>query len=77
MCATSLLETVREKFAIIRVLGPKKDIMEVRNAIFAYESIDQFKSDRLQSLLKAHKLLMNGQFRWIGLERIRHGPAKK
>ncbi len=43
-----------------RVLGPKKDILEVRNAIFAYESIDQFKSDRLQSLLKAHKLLMNG-----------------
>src|ERR1700754_3422302 len=43
-----------------RVLGPKKDILEVRNAIFAYESIDQFKSDSLQSLLKAHKLLMNG-----------------
>ncbi len=43
-----------------RVLGPQKDILEVRNAILAYESIDHFKSDSFQSLLKAHKLLMNG-----------------
>ncbi len=43
-----------------RVLTPEKDILEVKNAIATYEQIDSFKPYSLKSLLKAHKLLMNG-----------------
>lgn len=43
-----------------RVLAPEKDILEVKNAIATYEQIDSFKPYSLKSLLKAHKLLMNG-----------------
>lgn len=43
-----------------RVLAPEKDILEVRNAIITYEQLDVFKPYNLNSLLKAHKLLMHG-----------------
>jgi len=43
-----------------RVLGPARDILEVRNAIKAYDSLDKFKAHKSESLLKAHGLLMQG-----------------
>jgi len=42
-----------------KVLGPKKDILEVQNAIRAYDQIGEFDIFSLQSLLKSHKILMN------------------
>ncbi len=42
------------------VLGPEKDILEVKNAIEVYDNILKFKYDKLKSYLSAHKLLMQG-----------------
>ena len=42
------------------VLGPKKDIQEVLNAIAVYEQIGSFKPAKLTSFLKAHAILMKG-----------------
>ena len=42
------------------VIGPEKDILEVKNAIKIYQSLDQFRADSKQSFLKAHKILMKG-----------------
>ena len=56
-----------------RVLGSKKDIREVKNAINVYEQLSKFKFDNIKSYLKAHKLLMNelmenpGKFRTKGV----------
>lgn len=41
-----------------RVLGPKKDIIEVVNAIAVYDALPDFKAHSLKSFLKAHKMLM-------------------
>src|ERR1700760_1411721 len=41
-----------------RVVGPTKDILEVKNAIEVYNRLSEFKSLSLQSLLSAHKVLM-------------------
>lgn len=43
-----------------RVLGPEKDILEVKNAIKVYNNLKSYKHDSIQSYLKAHKTLMNG-----------------
>ena len=43
-----------------RVIGPKKDILEVLNAIEVYEKINTFQAVSVNSFKKAHKLLMNG-----------------
>ena len=43
-----------------RVLGPKKDILEVKNAIQTYNSLRNLKAEKQKDLLKAHKLLMEG-----------------
>ncbi len=43
-----------------RVIGPKKDILEVVNAIEVYEKLPQLKPGSLKSFLNAHKLLMKG-----------------
>ncbi|KNC92380.1 Fic family protein [Trabulsiella odontotermitis] len=43
-----------------RVLAPLKDIQEVRNAIIAYEKMDDWQSHQLADLLEAHKTLMIG-----------------
>ena len=42
-----------------RILAPKKDILEVKNAIKVYEMLNQFKPLKLRSLLDAHKILMS------------------
>jgi Fic family protein len=41
-----------------RVLAPKKDILEVKNAINVYSKLDSLDTFKLDSLCKAHKILM-------------------
>ena len=43
-----------------RVIGPKKDVLEVLNAIKVYDSITSFDPFSSSSFLKAHKQLMEG-----------------
>ncbi len=43
-----------------RVIGAKKDILEVTNTIEVYNKIDSFNPFSYKSLLKAHKILMKG-----------------
>ena len=43
-----------------RVVGPKKDILEVQNAIRAYEQLDSYNPFSIKDFLQAHKDLMNG-----------------
>jgi Fic family protein len=42
-----------------RVIGPKKDVLEVLNAIKVYDSLTTFNPLSSTSFLRAHKLLMN------------------
>ncbi|PIQ89574.1 MAG: cell filamentation protein Fic [Candidatus Omnitrophica bacterium CG11_big_fil_rev_8_21_14_0_20_42_13] len=49
-----------------RVLGPKKDILEVKNALKVYELLDEYEPTSLESLLKAHKILMADLIRDAG-----------
>lgn len=42
------------------VVGPKKDILEVQNAIKAYDQLNDFNPKKLKDFLKAHSILMNG-----------------
>ena len=41
-----------------RVIGPKKDVLEVLNAIEIYENLNQYNPNNEKSFLKAHKNLM-------------------
>ena len=43
-----------------RVVGPKKDILEVKNAIKVYDLLQEYEPESLKSLFKAHKILMDG-----------------
>ena len=43
-----------------RVIGPKKDVLEVLNAIKVYDNLDSFNPFSSGAFLKAHKLLMEG-----------------
>ncbi len=43
-----------------RVIAPKKDILEVQNAIKVYEQLHLFNPIQLKDLEKAHAILMNG-----------------
>lgn len=43
-----------------RIIAPLKDILEVKNAVKAYENIDSFNHTSLTSFCKAHGILMNG-----------------
>lgn len=54
--------TIEQITAILdnkRVLAPEKDILEVKNAIEAYQQLELYKPYSLSSLCKAHKLLMS------------------
>jgi Fic family protein len=42
-----------------RIIAPKKDILEVKNAIKAYENIESYNPTSLTSFCKAHGILMN------------------
>lgn len=56
-----------------RVIGPKKDVTEVLNAIKAYDQLSTFEPNNEKSFLKAHKILLdslitnNGQYRKSGV----------
>lgn len=43
-----------------RIFGPKKDILEVQNAIKVYEELNQFNPYSIKDFLNAHSMLMNG-----------------
>jgi len=43
-----------------RVIGPKKDVLEVVNAIQVYDHIADFEFLSVKSFLKAHEMLMQG-----------------
>lgn len=43
-----------------RVIGPKKDILEAKNALDAYDRIGEFRAAKMKDFCKAHALLMDG-----------------
>lgn len=49
-----------------RVIGPKKDIQEVLNAVEVYDRLHQFKPHLVASFLKAHNILMKGLIKEAG-----------
>jgi len=56
-----------------KIIAPKKDILEVKNAIKAYENIDRYKHTSLTSFCRAHATLMNGLIENAG--KIRTKPV--
>jgi Fic family protein len=52
-----------------RVIGPKKDVLEVLNAIKVYESLSGFNPYASKSFLQAHKSLMDGLIERPGVYR--------
>ncbi len=65
-----------------RVIGPKKDVLEVKNAIAAYDRLSLLDSCSMQDFLLAHKTLMNGLVNNPGTFRTRqvgvlHGSEVK
>ncbi|MBW1813708.1 MAG: Fic family protein [Deltaproteobacteria bacterium] len=42
-----------------KVVGKTNEILEVQNTISVYERIDNWNPTRINSILKAHKILMN------------------
>lgn len=54
-----------------RIIGPEKDILEVHNAISAYEALNELNKNKENDFLKAHKVLMDnlvnnpGQYRRV------------
>lgn len=57
---TLTIEQVTTLLENKRVLGPKKDILEVKNALGVYEMLDKFRPDNLKDFCKAHAVLMHG-----------------
>lgn len=57
---TLSLEQVTALFDGKRVVGPARDIQEVRNAIAAYEALHRWEPTSRDHLLEAHGLLMAG-----------------
>lgn len=57
---TLSIDQVTTLFNNQRVLGPSKDILEVKNAIDVYNQLDQFDPFDIDSYLCAHELLMKG-----------------
>jgi Fic family protein len=52
-----------------RIIGPKKDVVEVLNAIKVYENLEHYKFSSEKSFLKAHLDLMNGLINTAGAYR--------
>jgi Fic family protein len=57
---TLTIEQITDLIKNKRVIGPQKDIVEVKNAIEVYSKLSKFNTYKLQSLCEAHKILMNG-----------------
>ena len=49
-----------------KINAPKKDILEVRNAINAYENIDSYNHTSLTSFCKVHATMMSGLIEYAG-----------
>ena len=56
---TLTIEQITDLINDKRVLAPKKDIIEVKNAIQVYENLNKFNAFDIKSLCSAHKMLMN------------------
>jgi Fic family protein len=54
------VDHVTALFEKTRIIGPKKDILEVQNAIRAYEQLSELDPYSTNDLLRAHKVLMDG-----------------
>lgn len=63
---TLTLEQVTDVVNGKRILGPPKDIREVKNAYEAYETISAFDPYSLKDLLLAHKIMLNGLVKEAG-----------
>jgi Fic family protein len=57
---TLAIEHVTALIENARIVGPKKDILEVQNAIRAYEQLSEFDPNSINDFLRAHKVLMDG-----------------
>lgn len=55
-----------------KVLGSKKEIVEVQNAIRLYENIENFKLNSMKSFLDAHSKLMKGLIESYGKYRTKN-----
>ncbi len=51
------------------VIAPPREIQEARNALLAYEQLDQWQASNEQHLLDAHQLLMKGLIDQVGVYR--------
>lgn len=57
---TLTLDQVKEVSDGKRVLGPSKDILEVKNALAVYDNLKKFNPLKKKDLLSAHHMLMTG-----------------
>lgn len=55
---TLTVEQITDLLDNKRILAPRKDILEVKNAISVYNQLNKFKVFELKSLCKAHEILM-------------------
>ena len=60
------IEQVTALIDNLPVVGPNKDILEVKNAITAYENLASYDPHSLQDFLKAHAVFMQGLVRHPG-----------
>lgn len=68
--------TIEQITAILerkKVIGPQKDILEVKNAINVYEQLNKLNPHSFKSFCYAHKILMNGLIENAG--RLRSKPV--
>lgn len=74
---TLTLDQVTSVIAGKRVLGPQREIQEVKNAFAAYEAMTSWKPSALKDLLAAHRLMLKGLVDEAGKFRTRSvGIAK-
>lgn len=74
---TLTLDQVISVIAGKRVLGPQREIQEVKNAFAAYEAMPSWKPSALKDLLAAHRLMLEGLVDEAGKFRTRSvGIAK-
>ncbi len=69
---TLTIEQVTDIINNKKVLGPAKDILEVKNTIKAYEKLGQYDAGSLKSLLEAHNILMAGLLTHAGALRTQN-----
>jgi Fic family protein len=74
---TLTVDQVTSVIAGKRVLGPQREIQEVKNAFAAYEAMTSWKPSALKDLLAAHRLMLKGLVDEAGKFRTRSvGIAK-